>query len=93
MVVCPVDTAGSVRLADARLLWEIAPILSYLAHQPAHATICLDLHIKPCFEEQVETAYALLTEGQAKVLHAAIRVLYDKTRMMFLPGGVRWYSV
>jgi hypothetical protein len=75
VVVAPIHAARTVRLADAWLFGEVAPIRADLAHQSTQSTLRLYRNFEARLEKHVQSGDALLTERYAVGLRAAISIL------------------
>lgn len=84
MVVAPVCAARPVGLAPTGLPWIVAAVVSNLAHRASHAAISFQLYVQPRLEQEVESADAILWEGETVLLHTAIGELYYEARVAFL---------
>lgn len=92
MVVAPVNAAGTVGLAHARLLRVIAALRSNLAHKRAHTAVAFYLYIEARLQECNQPTDAILAKRHTISTGATVGELYHYARMMFCCLGLsrRW---
>lgn len=78
MKVAPVDAAGTIRLAGARLVGIVAAGRADLAHLSPEAAISLHFQIKTALDQQIDAADAVARERDAERLRASVRELQNQ---------------